>query len=220
MTTIGNRLQDIQRRIAALRPAQDIKVLAVSKAHPAAAVRAAYAAGLRCFGENYVQEALPKLAQLADLDIEWHFIGPIQSNKTTAIAQHFQWVQSLDRDKIAQRLDSARAATDGALNVCLQVNPGGESSKQGVPPAALAELAGFVAKLPRLRLRGLMCIPEPDGELARLRFAQMKQLFDQLKRQGFELDTLSMGMSDDFELAIASGATLVRLGTVLFGARS
>jgi len=201
-----------------------VHLLAVSKTWPAAAVREAYAAGQRDFGENYVQEGVDKIAVLADLPgLVWHFIGPLQSNKTRLVAEHFQWVHSIERLKTAQRLSEQRDAHLPPLNVCLQVNVSGEASKSGVAPAELPALAGAVAALPRLRLRGLMGIPEPsdDAGLLMSRFRLLADLRDQLQGDsGLALDTLSMGMSADMALAIAAGSTMVRVGTAIFGARS
>lgn len=198
-----------------------VQLLAVSKAQPVAAIRAAYQAGVRLFGENYLQEALEKQVQLTDLDIEWHFIGPIQSNKTQLIAQHFAWVQSIDRVKIAQRLNDARPSTLPALQVCIQVNINEEATKSGVAPADLIGLAEAVSKLPRLHLRGLMAIPAPaeNEQLQDAQFRQVWQCYELLRKKGYPLDTLSMGMSEDYESAIAQGATMVRIGSGLFGAR-
>ncbi len=197
-------------------------LLAVSKTQPAERLRELYQLGQRDFGENYLQEALAKQAALADLRICWHFIGPIQSNKTKSIAEHFDWVHSVDRIKVARRLSEQRPETLPALNVCLQVDISGEASKSGVPPEALPELAEAVAELPRLRLRGLMCIPAPSDDFAEQRraFAEMRHGFEALRARGHALDTLSMGMSGDLEAAIAEGATLVRIGTALFGPRN
>ncbi len=196
-------------------------LIAVSKTHPAEMVRAAAAAGQRDFGENYVQEALAKIAALSDLPLTWHFIGPIQSNKTRAIAESFHWVHSLDREKIAVRLSEARPAHLPPLNVCIEVNVSGEASKSGVAPDELAALARRVSSLPRLSLRGLMAIPEPtpDAELQRRRFRMLRELKDALAGEGLALDALSMGMSADLETAIAEGATMVRVGTAIFGER-
>ena len=196
-------------------------LIAVSKTHPAEMVRAAAAAGQRNFGENYVQEALAKIAALSDLPLAWHFIGPIQSNKTRAIAEAFHWVHSVDREKIAVRLSEARPAHLPPLNVCIEVNVSGEASKSGVAPEALAALAKRVSLLPRLSLRGLMAIPEPtpDAELQRRCFRALRELKDALVGEGLALDTLSMGMSADLETAIAEGATMVRVGTAIFGER-
>lgn len=192
--------------------------MAVSKTRPAPAIREAYAAGVADIGENYLQEALAKMAELSDLPLTWHFIGPIQSNKTRAIAEHFHWVHSVDRLKIAQRLSAQRPADAPPLNICLQVNISGEHSKSGVSPAELPELARAVAELPRLRLRGLMAIPAPAATRAERR-APLRALREAMAGLALPLDTLSMGMSDDLDEAIAEGATLVRIGTALFGAR-
>jgi pyridoxal phosphate enzyme (YggS family) len=202
-----------------------VRLLAVSKAFPATVIAEAARAGQRAFGENYVQEALAKMDELvdsADQPLEWHFIGPIQSNKTRAIAQAFDWVQSVDRLKIAERLAEQRPADLPLLNVLLQVNVSGEASKAGVAPDQLSQLAAAVAHLPRLRLRGLMAIPAPetDVERQRLAFARTNKLFRQLRADGLKVDVLSMGMSDDLEAAIAEGATMVRIGTAIFGARA
>lgn len=230
MTTIAANLQAVKERIAAAalaagRPPEDIGLLAVSKTWPAEAVLEAAAAGQRAFGENYVQEGVDKVAAVAAVGappLEWHFIGPLQSNKTRPVAAAFQWVHSIDRLKIAQRLSAQRDAHLPPLNVCIQVNVSGEASKSGVAPVEAPELALAVAALPRLRLRGLMAIPEPTEDLAllRARFAALRGIFEALRGQGLELDTLSMGMSHDFEVAIAEGANLVRVGTAIFGARS
>jgi len=203
------------------RETADIGILAVSKTRPAGDIRAAWDCGLDSFGESYLQEALPKMAQLADLPLTWHFIGPIQSNKTRGIAEHFHWVHSVDRTRIARRLSEQRSATLPPLQVCLQVNVSGEASKSGLPCEAAAALAAEVATLPRLSLRGLMAIPAPtpDGTTQRQAFARLKRLFDELRHTLPQLDTLSMGMSDDLEAAIAEGATLVRVGSAIFGSR-
>lgn len=196
-------------------------LLAVSKAHPTKAVRAAYAAGQQAFGENYLQEALAKQQELADLTIAWHFIGPLQSNKTQAIAQHFSWVHSVDRLKIAERLNAARPADLPRLQVCLQVNVSGETSKGGVAATEAFALAQAIAKLPRLQLRGLMAIPAPTNSIAKQRqqFRMVRELQEAMQAQGLTLDTLSIGMSDDFPAAIAEGATIIRVGSAIFGAR-
>lgn len=196
-------------------------LLAVSKAHPTEAVRAAYAAGQQAFGENYLQEALAKQQELADLTIAWHFIGPLQSNKTQAIAQQFSWVHSVDRLKIAERLNAARPADLPRLQVCLQVNVSGETSKGGVAATEAFALAQAIAKLPRLQLRGLMAIPAPTNSIAKQRqqFRMVRELQEAMQAQGLTLDTLSMGMSDDFPAAIAEGATIIRVGSAIFGAR-
>jgi hypothetical protein len=226
MTTISANLQAVKSRIRAAaksagRDAGAARLLAVSKSWPAASVRLAFAAGQRAFGENYVQEGVAKIQALDDLDLEWHFIGPLQSNKTREVAEHFDWVHGIDRLKIAERLSAQRPAGAPPLQVCLQVNVSGEASKGGVAPDAVAELARAVAKLPRMRLRGLMAIPEPssDAALLRSRFALLRELLALLNAEGLQLDVLSMGMSDDFEIAIAEGATIVRVGTAIFGLR-
>ena len=227
MTTIAERLQAVQARIHtaeidAGRQLGEVALLAVSKAHSAAAVRDAFMAGQRLFGENYLQEALDKQAELADLAIEWHFIGPIQSNKTQAIAQHFAWVHGVDRLKIAERLNAARPGHMPPLQICIQVNISNEASKSGVLPAELNALAeAIIAKLPHLQLRGLMAIPAPtpEIEMQHKQFRMVRELYETLRGQGFALDTLSMGMSEDFPAAIAEGATIVRVGSAIFGAR-
>lgn len=223
MSTIAENIAKVGARIreaaqASQRNFADIGLLAVSKTKPADAIREAHAVGVRDFGENYLQEALEKQTQLADLPLIWHFIGPIQSNKTRPIAEHFDWVHSVDRLKIAQRLSDQRPAHLPALNICLQVNVSGEDSKSGCSPEELRALARAVVALPNLRLRGLMAIPEPTDDVAaqHAAFARLRQLRDEL---ALNLDTLSMGMSHDLEAAIAEGATWVRIGTALFGAR-
>ena len=193
-----------------------VTLLAVSKGHGAQRIREAAAAGQKAFGENYVQDALPKIDALQDLQLEWHLVGPLQSNKTRLAAEHFDWVQTLDREKIACRLSDQRPVHRPALNVLIQVNVSAESNKSGVLPEEAERLAAAVAVMPRLRLRGLMAIPRA-GDTAG--FSSMKALFDRLKGQ-FGMDTLSMGMSDDFEAAIVAGSTMVRVGTAIFGARS
>jgi PLP dependent protein len=227
MTTISTNLQAVKRRIigACSRAGRDpasVTLLAVSKTFSAAMLREAHAAGQQCFGENYVQEALAKQAELADLDLEWHFIGPLQSNKTKPVAEHFAWVHSVERLKIAERLSAQRPAHLPPLNLCVQVNVSGEASKSGCAPDEAPILCRAVAALPNLRLRGLMAIPEPtdDNALARRRFASLRVLRDELNMAGLALDTLSMGMSHDLEEAIMEGATLVRVGTAIFGERS
>lgn len=227
MTTIFDNAQAVQSRMeaaltAAGRPVDAARLLAVSKTWPASALRAAWVAGLRAFGENYVQEAVTKITELADLAIEWHFIGPVQSNKTRDIAENFAWVHGVDRLKIAQRLSAQRPGHLPDLQICLQVNVSNEASKSGVSPQELPALAQAVARLPRLQLRGLMAVPEAteDTALLRNRFALLRQLRDQLNAQGLQLDTLSMGMSHDYPLAIAEGATLVRVGSAIFGQRN
>jgi len=227
MKTISDRLQDVRARVAAAatsarRTPDEVHLLAVSKTWPAAAVREAAAAGQRAFGENYVQEGVDKIEALRELGLEWHFIGPLQSNKTRLVASAFDWVHSIDRLKIAERLSAQRDVHLAPLNVCLQVNVSGEESKSGVAPGEVATLAQAVADLPRLRLRGLMCIPEPTGDvtLLRARFALLRELQAQLIAAGLSLDTLSMGMSHDIEPAVAEGATIVRVGTAIFGERA
>ena len=208
--------------LAAGRPPGSVTLVAVSKTFPAAVIRAAHAAGQRHFAENYLQEALDKIEALADLDIVWHFIGPIQSNKTRPIAERFAWVHSVDRPKIAERLASQRPPGLPPLQVCVQVNVSGEATKAGVTPEDLPELLAAVAVQPALTLRGLMAIPEPTDDLAlqRARFATVRSLLEAHRSHYPTLDTLSMGMSDDLESAIAEGATLVRIGRAVFGERS
>ncbi|MDO8438252.1 MAG: YggS family pyridoxal phosphate-dependent enzyme [Nitrosomonadaceae bacterium] len=226
MTTIASSLQAVNARIARVaqsvsRQPDEITLLAASKTNPAEAVREAWLAGQTIFGENYLQEALAKMPALADLPIEWHFIGPIQSNKTKRIAENFAWVHSVDRAKIADRLSKDRSESLLPLQICLQVNVSGEDSKSGVAPEELAALAAHVVRLPRLKFRGLMAVPEitTATALQRSQFHLLRELFDRLKRDGYELDTLSMGMSEDMDIAIAEGATLVRVGTAIFGPR-
>jgi PLP dependent protein len=226
MVTIASNLQAVQARIeraarSAGRPFNDIVLLAVAKTFPAEHIAQAHAAGQRAFGENYVQEAVEKITQLAGLPLEWHFIGPIQSNKTAAIAQHFQWVHGVERESIAKRLSAARPEGLPALNVCIQVNVSGETSKSGVAPGEEGTLADAISRLPKLRLRGLMTIPEPTSyaALQHRRFARLREMKEALVARGYPLDTLSMGMSDDLEAAIAEGATMVRVGTAIFGQR-
>jgi pyridoxal phosphate enzyme (YggS family) len=230
MATISTNLHLTTARVAAAcaragRPVQSVTLLAVSKTFGADAVREAYAAGQRAFGENYVQEGLAKIAALADLraDLQWHLIGPLQSNKTRAVAEAFDWVHGVDRLKIAERLAEQRPPHLRPLQLCLQVNVSGEASKSGVAPAELPALAHAVAALPRGRvvLRGLMSIPEPaaDAEARRRPHRALRECLERLNRDGLALDTLSMGMSDDLEAAIAEGATIVRVGRAIFGAR-
>jgi len=204
------------------RPPDAVRLVAVSKQQPAAAVRLLAAAGQRDFGENYLQEALPKLDELADLPLCWHFIGQLQGNKTREVAERFQWVHTVDRERIAARLSAQRPHYAPPLEVLLQVKLGEEQGKGGVGPAHLPGLAGTVAGLPRLRLRGLMCIPPEaaDFEQQRKPFRRLRELLEALNREGHALDTLSMGMSADLEAAIAEGATIVRVGTAVFGPRS
>ncbi len=223
-------LQALHERItkaarAAGREPSSVRLLAVSKTFPATVIARAARAGQRAFGENYVQEAVAKMDELAnsaDQPLEWHFIGPIQSNKTRAIAERFDCVQSVDRLKIAERLAEQRPADLPPLNVLLQVNVSGETSKAGVAPDELSQLATAVARLPRLRLRGLMAIPAPEADVARQRiaFARTNTLFRQLRVDGLKVDVLSMGMSDDLDAAIIEGSTMVRIGTAIFGARA
>ena len=226
MSVIQN-LNRVRQRIesaahACGRRSSDIELIAVSKSQPAAALRQAYQAGQRLFGESYLQEALVKIAALADCDIEWHFIGPIQSNKTRPIAEHFVWVHGIDRIKTARRLSEQRPLALAPLQVCLQVNISQEASKSGAPPEAVLRLAHEVVALPRLTLRGLMAIPSAsdDHYEQRRQFRMLRHLQQQLIRDGLSLDTLSMGMSDDLEAAIAEGATMVRIGTAIFGERT
>ncbi|MFQ6403341.1 YggS family pyridoxal phosphate-dependent enzyme [Methylophilus sp. 'Pure River'] len=219
LACIRQQITDAQARFQAMQP---VTLCAVSKAQPATAIRAAYDAGQTVFGENYLQEALQKQAELDDCAIAWHFIGPIQSNKTQPIARHFDWVHSVDRLKIAQRLSDARPSDLPPLNICLQVNISEEASKSGASGQELLELALNIKQLPHLQLRGLMAIPAPcsDFEQQRDQFRQVRALFEQLNSHGLQLDTLSIGMSGDFAAAIAEGATLVRIGTAIFGART
>ena len=226
MTTIEGNLQHVRARIAtacaaAGRNVEDVTLLAVSKTWGADAVRAAWEAGQTAFGENYVQEAVAKIAALRDLPVQWHCIGPLQSNKTRVVAEHFDWVHTVDRLKIAERLSEQRPEALAPLNVCIQVNIDGGPSKSGVAPAEAPALAQAVAQLPRLRLRGLMTIPDITSDLiaARAIHSRVRALFDQLNHEGLALDTLSMGMSADLEPAIAAGATMVRVGSAIFGAR-
>jgi PLP dependent protein len=226
MTTIAANLQAVHDRIAraaaaANRAPEGVRLLAVSKTFAAPQVMAAWQAGQRAFGENFVQEAVDKIAELRQLGIEWHFIGPVQSNKTRPIAEHFAWVHSIEREKIARRLNDARPPQLPPLNVLIQVNVSGEASKSGVAPGEERALAAAIRTLPRLRLRGLMAIPEPtpDAALQRRRFALLRSLQQGLQADDRSVDTLSMGMSDDLEAAIAEGSTMVRVGTAIFGKR-
>jgi PLP dependent protein len=224
---LPERVQEVRSRVAraaaaAGRSAQSVTLLAVGKGHPPELLAAAAACGLDNFGESYLQEGLQKMAALPAADLTWHFIGRVQTNKTRPIAEAFAWVHTVERLKIAQRLAEQRRPHAPPLNVCLQVNVAGETSKGGVAPSELPALAAAVATLPRLKLRGLMCIPpeEADPQRQRAWFERLRALQQQLNSSGFALDTLSMGMSGDFEQAIAAGATIVRLGTVLFGPRA
>ena len=226
MTMIADNLHRVRERIAeacrqAGRPQEDVVLLAVSKTFGPDAVRAAYACGQTSFGENYIQEAVEKIALLQDLPLQWHCIGPIQSNKTRLVAAHFDWVQSVDRLKIAQRLSEQRPPELSPLNVCIQVNIDGGANKAGVAPRDALELARAVAQLPRLCLRGLMTIPEPaiDFVAACAIHTRARALFDDLNTAGQNLDTLSMGMTGDLDAAVASGSTMVRIGTAVFGGR-
>jgi pyridoxal phosphate enzyme (YggS family) len=230
MSLISRNLQVVHDRIATAardvrRDSDGIRLLAVSKTFGPGAILEAAQAGQKAFGENYLQEALDKMTALRTLQpglqLEWHFIGPIQSNKTRLIAEHFDWVHSVEREKIAQRLSDQRPEHLPPLNVCLQINISGEASKSGATLEQTPELAHAVARMPHLKLRGLMAIPEPAGdfEQQRLPFRRLRQLFDELRTQGLALDTLSMGMSADMEAAIAEGSTLVRVGTAIFGKR-
>ncbi|HIZ50905.1 MAG TPA: YggS family pyridoxal phosphate-dependent enzyme [Candidatus Pseudomonas excrementavium] len=223
MSTIAENIANVRERISRAahtieRDPQSITLMAVSKTRPASAIRDAWAAGLTHIGENYLQEALDKIDQLQDLPLVWHFIGPIQSNKTRAIAEHFDWVHSVDRLKIAQRLSEQRPAQLPPLNICLQVNISGEASKSGVTLAELPQLADAVAALPNLQLRGLMAIPAPAADSAGRR-APLQALREAMANLDLPLDTLSMGMSDDLTEAVQEGATIVRIGSALFGAR-
>ena len=223
MINIKDNLALIEQQISlscqqANRPRETVELLAVSKIKAAALIEQAYRCGQRAFGESYVQEAVEKIAQLSHLsDICWHFIGPIQSNKTRAIAENFSWVHSIDRVKIAQRLNEGRSGHDTPLNICLQVNISGETSKSGVTAQDLPALAEVIAGCANLRLRGLMAIPEKNAPLSS--YSKMLELFNQLQQQYPQLDTLSMGMSGDLQVAIANGSTMVRIGSAIFGSR-
>ncbi len=226
MSTIADNLNKVQTRVTTAlanspKRLNNVQILAVSKQQPVAAIRELAALGMHDFGENYLQDALPKRQQLADLDLSWHFIGHIQTNKTRLVAQHFDWVQSVDRPKIARRLNDQRPDELAPLNVCVQVNISEEDNKGGVAPSAAKQLAQEIAELPRLKLRGLMAIPQAtsDYEQQVQAFAELKSLFDRLNDDGLQLDTLSMGMSHDLEAAIVAGATMLRVGQALFGPR-
>lgn len=226
MNTIAESLRSLKRRVTEAeqrfgRRPGSVTLLAVSKVHTASKIREAHCAGQHAFGENYLQEALVKIHALTDLDVEWHFIGPIQSNKTRLIAQHFDWVHSIDRLKIARRLSEQRSEDLPPLNVCVQVNVSGESSKSGVALDEVSDLVVAVAELPRLHLRGLMTIPLPTAEFnaQRVPYRTLHSALERLSASGPPLDTLSMGMTADMEAAIAEGATIVRVGTAIFGAR-
>lgn len=227
MQTLDTRFRQLQDRIAAAekqfnRNPGSVCLLAVSKTQPPDAIAHIYKLGQRDFGENYLQEALPKIHSLSDLAIQWHFIGQLQTNKTRDIAACFDWVHSVDRPRIAQRLNDQRPANLPPLNICLQINLEDEAGKGGIGPAEALLLAEQVVALPRLKLRGLMCIPaeHPDFESQRRVFARLRQLRDKINNQGHDMDTLSMGMSNDLEAAIAEGSTLIRVGTAIFGPRS
>ena len=224
MSPIAANLQAVRRRISEALQGNDreVRVVAVSKTRPPEEIREALAAGCRDFGENYVQEALPKVAALAGEELQWHFIGPLQTNKAKDVAVHFDWFHALDRAKVAAALSRHRPAGKAPLDVCIQVNISHEATKSGVEAGEALALAREVSPLPGLRLRGLMGIASPDVDTARQRreFALLRSAFEQLKGQGFALDTLSMGMTQDLEAAIAEGSTMVRVGTAIFGARS
>jgi pyridoxal phosphate enzyme (YggS family) len=226
MCELSSRLPAVLARIASAaaaagRPADAVRLLAVSKTRPAEDIRALYAAGQRAFGENYVQEAEAKMTELADLAIEWHHIGRIQSNKTRALAERFHWVHGITEEQQARRLSRQRPPGLPPLDVCIQVNVSNEATKAGVAVAKLKPLAQAIAALPNLRLRGLMAIPEPATDAASQRrpFRDLREMLDRLRAAGLEVDTLSMGMSDDLEAAVLEGATIVRVGTALFGPR-
>jgi pyridoxal phosphate enzyme (YggS family) len=227
MTVISEQLQAVQARIAAAchaagRDPVEVRLLAVSKTFGPEAVREAHAAGQTAFGENYIQEAVDKMAALRELPLQWHCIGPIQSNKTRLVAEHFAWAQTVDRLKIAQRLSEQRPAGLPPLQVCIQVNVDGGATKSGVAPQEALALARAVAALPRLQLRGLMCIPDPQPDDASMVvvFERARTLYEQLRTAGLALDTLSMGMTADLEAAIQAGSTMVRVGTAIFGRRT
>ena len=226
MTMIADNLQRVRARIAQAakgcgRATDGITLLAVSKTQNAEAVRQAFAAGQTAFGENYIQEGVDKITDLADLPLQWHCIGPIQSNKTRLVAAHFDWVHSVDRLKIAQRLSEQRPLTQAPLQICIQVNIDGGSTKAGVAPEAALELARQIQVLPKLRLRGLMTIPEPAADFATALAVHQRarELFDALNANGLELDTLSMGMTADLDAAVQAGSTMLRVGTAIFGKR-
>ncbi|MDZ7751932.1 MAG: YggS family pyridoxal phosphate-dependent enzyme [Gammaproteobacteria bacterium] len=227
MISVAANLRNVRARIAAAaaahgRVAADVALLAVSKTHPPEIIRAAHGAGQRAFGENYVQEAVAKMDGLRDLDLEWHFIGPLQSNKSRAVAERCAWIHTVDRERIGRRLATQRPPGLGPLNVCIEVNVSGEAAKAGVAPADTLALARTLAPLPGLRLRGLMCVPAATADPARQRepFRLLAGLLRELNAAGLALDTLSMGMTADLEAAIAEGSTLVRVGTGIFGPRA
>jgi PLP dependent protein len=219
LKTVKQKIHEAEQRYQ--RIPGSVQLLAVSKTKPAEAIRAAWDCGQRSFGENYAQELQDKSETLKDLDIDWHFIGPLQSNKTRIIAAHAHWVHSIGREKIARRLNDQRPDELPPINVCLQINISGETSKSGLELEEVRNLARQIMELPRLRLRGLMTLPAPEQDFdhQRAAFARIRELFEELNAQGMELDTLSMGMSGDMEAAIAEGATIVRIGTAIFGAR-
>ncbi len=226
MAAVAHALETVRRRVASAeqrygRPPGSVALLAVSKTRPAMDIEELARTGQRAFGESYAQEALGKIAALTHLSLEWHFIGPIQTNKSRLIAKHFQWVHSIDRLKVAERLSAQRPHDLPPLQVCLQVNISGEKTKAGVPPEQAPDLAGALMDLPQLKLRGLMAIPAPTIDTAsqRVPFQRLRMLLDQMQQQGLVLDTLSMGMSADLEAAVAEGATIVRVGTAIFGPR-
>ncbi len=226
MTDITNNLQTVRKRVAAAavatgRDPSEVMLLAVSKGQPMSAIRRAVAAGQRDFGENYLQDAIAKIDGLANPDLSWHFIGHLQSNKTREVAARFAWVHTVDSVRIARRLSDQRPPEAAPLNICLQVRIGDETTKFGVQPGQARELAAAVKPLGGVRLRGLMCIPPPapDPTTQRAQFARLRTLYETLRDDGFEMDTLSMGMSADLEAAIAEGATIVRVGTAIFGPR-
>ena len=219
LTAVRARIGELERRYH--RAPGSVTLLAVSKTKPPEAVRAAIAAGQHAFGENHLQDAMTKVEALAGQGVSWHFIGAVQSNKTRPIAARFDWVHGIEREKIATRLSAQRPADRGPLDVCIEVNVSGEDTKSGVPPADVEPLARMVRELPGLRLRGLMAIPRPaeDFETQRVPFRLLREILDDLNAKGLRLDTLSMGMTADLEAAIAEGATMVRVGTAIFGAR-
>ena len=222
---ITEHLEQVQKRVAlaaekAGRSPQSVRILAVSKQQPTALISAAVAAGQQAFGENYLQEALAKITELEGAPVQWHFIGRVQGNKTRPIAERFAWLHTVDRDRIVARLDAQRPARLPALNVCIQVQLAEEKQKAGVPPSDVPALAKLIAQHSRLKLRGLMCIPPAaNPEDTRSYFRQLRELYEQLRLDGYELDTLSMGMSADLEIAISEGSTIVRIGTAIFGPR-
>ncbi len=226
MTKINQRLQAVNDSIRDAeskfgRESGTVSLLAVSKTHPAETIIEAWNAGQRSFGENYLQHAVPKIQELSNYDIEWHFIGPLQSNKTRPVAENFDWVHSIDREKIAQRLSDQKPQEKAPINICIQVNVSDEDTKSGVDLDDVEQLAQAIKDLPGIRLRGLMAIPEItfDEELQRANFRKLREKYEELNSKGYELDTLSMGMSDDMESAVAEGSTMVRIGTAIFGAR-